>query len=298
MNRIYKSIFNAARRCVVCVSEATSSAQGRKGNRVVSESQSFVKPFRKTTLALLLGAMGSVAMANPLPRDVLFPIGGVNYDCSSGTSCVPIDYGGESNWTYVFSGLQQKDTLDMVATSNTLYDSLADGGTGSLTIKEGMTATIAGGTSRGVYAFENLATNGGSAEIKNEGTLTIQGGTGSVAYGISYNAHKGAGIITNEDDGTLIIQGGTVRYAYGIYTNAHGSGSTGTISNTGAGTLTIQGGAGAGAHGISFNADGTGSTGTISNTGSGILTIQGGTVSGTNGIKSCRHPLFVSSHGR
>lgn len=288
MNRIYKSIFNAARRCVVCVSEATSSAQGRKGNRVVSESQSFVKPFRKTTLALLLGAMGSVAMANPLPRDVLFPIGGVNYDCSSGTSCVPIDYGGESNWTYVFSGLQQKDTLDMVATSNTLYDSLADGGTGSLTIKEGMTATIAGGTSRGVYAFDTLATNGGSAEIKNEGTLTIQGGTVFNTNGIGSNAYySGTGTISNTGGGTLTIQGGTVSGAVGIYYNG-GKSSIGTISNTGSGTLTIQGGDGA--HGIYFNAYDSG-IGTISNTETGTLTIQGGTGSEAYGIKTSAYSI-------
>ena len=281
MNRIYKSIFNAARRCVMCVSEATGSAQGRKGNRVVSESQSFVKPFRKTTLALLLGAMGSVVMANPLPRDVLFPIGGVNYDCS-GTSCVPVDYGGESNWTYEFSGISNKKILDMVVTTNEyLYLSLADGGSGSLSIKEGTEVNIVGGDYQ-YNAFYSLATNSGSAEIINKGKLTIKGGADASAIENNAETEGSTAIISNLEEGTLVIQGGG-SYGSGIHSNAKKLGSNALIINKSINPLIIQGGNEHEAHGLCYNS--LSGNGEIINAGLGTLFIIGGDTSNAYGIK-------------
>ena len=206
MNRIYKSIYNAARRCVVCVSEIQSSRVKSKSER----KETPVKPILSMLSAAVLVAMSSHAMAAPEPAN-LIQVGGIYYQYDADGKCTvyePYETSKAINWNYTFSDDPEQTILDMRPTDHTLYNSLADGGTGSLTIKSGMTVTITGGTKTNAYAFENLATNAGSAAIINEGTLTIQGGTGSSAHG--------------------------------IYINADGRGSVGTISNTGTGSLTIK----------------------------------------------------------
>ena len=313
MNRIYKSIYNATRRCVVCVSEATGSAQGRKGNRVVSESQSLVKHFKKTVLATVVGLLVSGnALAASDRNDI--SIGGITYDIVDGEySVISSGTSGDESWIDSWSIKSYPytiTTLNMIATDFTLYQSLASSGDIGIFRVAGDNAKviIQGGLARDASAFYSLATEGGEASLDNEGQLLILGsdtgandgityvavGEGSVGFitnqlegtlliqggsyvdsnGINFNAASGGfGTISNDSYGDLTIQGGSDVWANGIYYNAY-DGGTGTITNTSRGTLTIQGGTGSSAHGIYINADGRGSVGTISNTGTGSLTIK------------------------
>ena len=321
MNRIYKSIYNATRRCVVCVSEATGSAQGRKGNRVVSESQSLVKLFKKTVLATVVGLLVSGnALAAGDKNDI--SIGGITYDIVDGEySVISGGTSGDESWIDSWSIKSYPytiTTLNMIATDFTLYQSLASSGDIGMFRVAGDNAKviIQGGLARDASAFYSLATEGGDASLDNEGqllilgsdtgandgityvavgegsvgritnqlegTLLIQGGSYVGSNGINFNAASGGiGTISNDSYGDLTIQGGSDVWAYGIYYNAY-DGGTGTIKNTSHGTLTIRGGSSN--SGIRDNAYGSGSTGTISNTGSGTLMIQGGADVGTQGI--------------
>ena len=313
MNKIYKAVYNRVRQCVVCVSEIQSGYVKSKSDRKSSP----VKPkFIVSTLsAAVLMAVSATSLAVPQPRDVLYPIGGVNYDCSSGTSCVPVDYGGESNWTYVFSGLQQKDTLDMVATDHLLYSSLANGGTGSLAVEAGFALKIEGGESgSSIHAFSFLATNSGNAEILNNGDLVIQGGSGINATAIFTVVQQGGSAeISNVGIGTLTIQGaleGSYSSGSGIGTIATGQGSLGFINNVGSGTLEILGGKSEGIDYIAGNSgqgyivnksegrlvirgtevgairnNSAGGVGHIDNESDGTLMIQGGSERNANGIE-------------
>ena len=321
MNRIYKSIYNATRRCVVCVSEATGSAQGRKGNRVVSESQSLVKLFKKTVLATVVGLLVSGnALAVADKNDI--SIGGITYHIVDGEySVISNGTSGDESWIDSWSIKSYPytiTTLNMIATDFTLYQSLASSGDIGIFRVAGDNAKviIQGGLARDASAFYSLATEGGDASLDNEGQLLILGsdtgandgityvavGEGSVGFitnqlegtlliqggsyvdsnGINFNAASGGfGTISNDSYGDLTIQGGSDNLAYGIYYNAY-DGGTGTITNTSRGTLTIRGGSSD--SGIRHNAYGSGSTGTISNTGRGTLMIQGGTSTNASGI--------------
>ena len=282
MNKIYKAVYNRVRQCVVCVSEIQSGYVKSKSDR----KSSLVKPkFIVSTLsAAVLMAVSATSLAVPQPRDVLYPIGGVNYDCSSGTTCVPVDAGGESNWNYTFQGLQNNDTLEMKAANQTLYEALAkDGGFGNF-INEKITH-IRGGDADGVHAFTTLAKSTGSqGYVTNyDGTLVIQGGSARGAKGIYSVADGGAGNIMNSgNSGTLTIEGGSFVFADGINFNATGKDSIAYISNLQGGTLNILGSRAA--NGINTNAY-NGGTGYIENRNTGVLMIQGGTVSGAYGVQ-------------
>ena len=298
MNRIYKSIYNAARRCVVCVSEATSSAQGRKGDRVVSESQSLVKPFKKTVLAIALGMLGATGtFAGELV-------------CAEGDMLCQTQRGVQPRAAYNLT-VNEGETKEIVGERLTI----ASGGSVGIIANKGMLTIRDGATSAAYGIYYNANGSGSTGTISNtgSGTLMIQGGT-ETRTAIYYNAYNGGtAIIRNEGEGTLTIQGGSGSNGYGIQHNSYGSGSTGTISNTGSGTLTIQGGSqadgigyianrggsgiitnvgdgnltiqgGRSSHAIYSNGNGPGSIGTISNKGSGTLTIQGDRSSGDNGI--------------
>ena len=299
MNKIYKSIFNAARRCVVCVSEATGSAQGRKGNCVVSDSQSIVKPFNKTVLAV---ALGMLSATGALADEVV---------CAEGDLFCQAKKNVQPRAGYNLT-VNEGETKEIIGERLTI----ASGGSVGVIANKGMLTIRDGATSNAYGIYYNANGSGSTGTISNTGTgtLMIQGGTGSVANGIYYNANNGGiAIISNEGEGTLTIQGGTGSNGYGIHHNAYGSGSTAIISNTGTGTLTIQGGSqaegigyiannggsgiitnvgegnltiqgGRTTNAIYSNGDSPGSVGTISNKGSGTLTIQGGSSSGGNGI--------------
>ena len=298
MNRIYKSIFNAARRCVVCVSEATGSAQGRKGNRVVSESQS-LKPFKKTVLAVALGMLGATGA---LADEVV---------CAEGDLFCQAQKNVQPRAGYNLT-VNEGETKEIIGERLTI----ASGGSVGIIANKGMLTIRDGATSAAYGIYYNANGSGSTGTISNtgSGTLMIQGGT-ETKTAIYYNAYNGGtAIIRNEGEGTLTIQGGSGGNGYGIHHNTYGSGSTGTISNIGSGTLTIQGGSqadgigyiansggsgiitnvgegnltiqgGRTSHAIYSNGDGPGSIGTISNKGSGTLTIQGGSSSGAYGIR-------------
>ena len=281
MNRIYKSIYNATRRCVVCVSEATGSAQGRKGNRVVSESQSLAKLFKKTVLATVVGLLVSGnALAVADRNDI--SIGGITYDIVDGEySVISSGTSGDESWIDSWSIKSYPytiTTLNMIATDFTLYQSLASSGDIGMFRVAGDNAKviIQGGLARDASAFYSLATEGGDASLDNEGQLLILGSDTGENDGITYVAvgEGSVGRITNQLEGTLLIQGGSYLRSNGINFNA-ASGGIGTISNDSYGDLTIQGGSDVWAYGIYYNAY-DGGTGTIKNTSHGTLMIRGG----------------------
>ena len=295
MNRIYKSIYHAARRCVVCVSEIQSS-------RVKTKSEHKGSPV-KLILSMLSSAVLMVVSSTSMaaPSIVMADIGGISYtgngeDANTPWRMTDSQTSLKETWSYVigremFEGFNAYDqgigpTVNMIATDFTLYKSLADTGVGNLTIEKGSTLNISGGSSSSTYAFERLSSDGGTAEIINEGTLTIQGGSGYTSSGIKglVWGSTNTSTIKNIGTGTLTISGGTGRGAYGIEYTVWNDG-TAVISNESEGDLIIQGGTGREAHGIATNVRSNGTV-TITNIGSGSLTIQGGTGLYSTGIET------------
>ena len=313
MNRIYKSIYNAARRCVVCVSEATSSAQGRKGTRLVSESMS-VKFLSKITLAVLSSLFSAQIFAlnitvndgEKLVMDVSNPYGYGLIIATSNESGIITNYGdleisgtplqialvlmlayGENAQAKIENKGDASLLIQAGENAPAIEYNAYNGGTGhivnengTLTIKGSDYSSTAGFGLRGnAYNAEDGASHGVIENI-GSGTILIEGGAGEGASAISENANAEysnlglvVGEIKNSGSGTLKIVGGSNVESYGVAYNAVYSG-IGKILNESNGTLTIQGGTGSNGYGVEHNAYGSGSNGTISNTGSGTLTIQ------------------------
>ena len=289
MNKIYKSIYNATRRCMVCVSEIQSSKIKTK-----SESKGTpVKPILSMLSAAVLMAVSSCALALPEPDSIV--IGGIYYSCDGG-SCRPNGAGGASNWNYTFSGAWGSSILNMAATDKTLYKSLADTTSGNLVINNGYTVNIRGGQSFAAHAFKTLASSTGVATISNNGSLLIQGGLVSGAHGVDSTSSSTTSIgnILNSSEASMSIQGGSVVGASGINSNASSDGATAYIINDG--ELNVIGNKGTA---INVNGD-NGGNGYIRNQGVGILVIQGGDVGdgiGYNATKAGKGTITNEDQG-
>ena len=269
MNRIFKTVWNVARKALVVVNEKAGIGQSRctavgTGSEVstssvtVEHKKSFGVP---SGLVMALAGVfvlwgGNVEAANTFPTDCA-SVGGTMKDgvCQIG------------------DGTQVGTVLGEVKDVWTLTE-------GDMSIQ--------GGSRGNAYGIEYIGPDYASGTIRNEGsgTLTIQGGTAFYAFGIYVSAwsYESSGSIINAGSGTLLIQGGTGAYASGFDTIAYRMGSTGSIINEGSGTLTIQGGTGYGAFGIANFARDSGSTGLITNAERGTLNILGDIASGTYGI--------------
>ena len=280
MNRIYKSIYNAARRCVVCVSEATGSAQGRKGNHVLSDLKTTRRIFKKTVVALSLGCaffFNSIAYAT---SETEIAIGRVIYDIDENGQYSPVST--RSYWTdsfsYTWNGVaspKEVSILNMIATDKTLYSSFGSSYTNlqiNLTIGEKATLNIVGGSNKEIYAI-NYLTHSGDGQIVNHGNLTIRGGSGVDANGVKFGSFSSSNIVLNNvGKGVLTIEGGSGLRAYGIGYLAFDE-SSGEINNIGQGTIVIQGGSGGG--GIAELTAVSNSTAKLTNQSTGTVIIQG-----------------------
>lgn len=265
MNKIYKTVWSAARGCAVAVNEMCR-AYGVGGTGVnrkpVEERKSdcgrkFVPSALMTALAgvfILWG--GSVEAAKTFPTDCA-SVGGTMKD----------------GVCHVGDGTQGGTVLEEVKDVWTITE-------GDLTIQ--------GGSRGNAYGIGYIGPYSASGTIRNEGsgTLAILGGSATYAFGIYVCAwnYGSTGSIINEGSGTLLIQGGSGALAAGFDTIAYMIGSTGSIINEGSGTLTIQGGTGPGAFGIANFARDSGSTAIISNGEKGTLNILGNVASNTYGI--------------
>lgn len=288
MNRIFKTVWNAVRRQLVVVNEATSSTgQARLKGAVWGGVAA-------TILALCPG------MSFAAPDLTSINIGGIDY------IDVPEDG--------IFTLLQDDQTTSTVTTwtasfditgatlimkSNSfgmLYQSIAaDGGTGTFSIGSSSKVQIIGGDQVGTNAITHMANSNGQATIINYGVLELIGGKGQNVHGIgSVGAYGGIGTINNEDDATMLVQGGFYsdtteddmsQDSNGIGANAR-YGGTGHINNKGSGTITFIGGPGTNSNGMHHNAVNENSVGYIVNEGTGSIVFQGGAVLRANGVSS------------
>ena len=293
MNKIFKTVWNAVRRCIVAVNEAvTSTAQSTVSATSATSAENKAlapTPFRsykQTALALVVGAVLCLQFGS---ADAAY-----NLIVNEGETQTISD----PNLTIANAGeegrVDSKGTLTIQGGDYFAYgiyiNASGEGSNGTILNSGEGTLAILGGAGGDAYGICFNAVNGGTGTIinTNSGTLTIQGGSDFQDDGVDVNASGdgSTGTISNTSEGTLTIQGGNSSggYSFGIRRNAV-NGGIGTISNTNSGTLTIQGGTGSYAHGISINASGAGSTGTISNSGLGNLTIQGGISSNAYGIE-------------
>lgn len=269
MNRIFKTVWNVARKALVVVNEKAGIGQSRctavgTGSEVstssvtVEHKKSFGVP---SGLVMALAGVfvlwgGSVEAAKTFPTDCA-SVGGTMKD----------------GVCYIGDGTQTDTVVEVVNDEWTLTE-------GDM--------TISGGSKDSANGISYNASKGGTGTISNtgSGTLTIMGGSHMFANGIYINAYGSGstGAITNTGEGTLIISGGSGEYTYGIQYNAYSSGSTGTISNLGTGTLSITGGSYTGSYGIYAIANLNGA-GNITNEGKGTLIISGGIGTKAYGIK-------------
>ena len=304
MNKCFKTVYNAARKCIVVVNETVSAAAQSTGvasecKAPSPETKSLASTprisYKRTALSLVVGAVLCLQ----------FGIASAAYNLT----------------------VNEEETQTISDPDLIIANTGEEG-----TVESRGTLTIQSGSSSKAYGINTNASDGGTGIIENSGTaesvLTIKGGSYRAssaengAHGIYINADANSqGSIINSGAGTLNIEGGTGNYAYGIYANASGKGAHGTISNTGSGNLTIKNGSstynlygiyynavnggigniinkgngtlnigGGSGRVIYYNAFGSGSTGTISNTGSGALMIQ-------NGDSSYADCIYYNAYG-
>lgn len=302
MNRIFKTVWNVARRALVVVNEKAGIGQSRcatvgagceastSSSAVsVEHRQSFGVP--SAVCLALTGVLvfwgGNAEAAKTFPTDCA-SVGGTIKDgvcyVGDGTQDDPVVDTVNDEWILTQGDMQIQgnggNSFESCAiefnASNGGKSTISNAGTGTLTITGGSGSL---GPATAPAMVHNASGSGSIGTISNTstGNLCIRGGGGGAdsANGITYNADNGGtGTISNVDSGTLIIMGGEWIDTFGIVYNAYGEGSTGTISNKGGGTLTIMGSAYTA--GVGYNAFGSGSNGTITNDGEGILTISGG----------------------
>ena len=274
MNRIFKTVWNVARKALVVVNERAGIGQSRCAAREgASESvNSTVAQRIANNRESQFGVPSAVCMA----LAGVFALWGGNVEAAKTfpTDCASVGGTLKDGVCYIGDGTQTDTVVEEVNDEWTLTE-------GDMTITGGDLDLV-----YGIYSNASGPGNTGTISNKGSGTLTIFGGSIGDSNGIEYNAWgSGSGTIVNEGEGTLTISGGNYWGSNGINYNAHGVGSTGTISNEGEGTLTISGGSDTSARGINYNAYGSGSTGIISNTGTGTLAITGGSGSAAYGIE-------------
>ena len=306
MNRIFKTVWNVARKALVVVNERTGICQSRRASMGAFESATCTAPqYNAKIRGNRFGIPSAVCMA--LAGVLVLWGGNAEAAKTFPTDCAAVGGTVKDGVCYIGDGTQEETVVEAVNDEWTLTE-------GDLVVSGARLYTASGGYKYNVNGIKYVAVDGGVGVISNEGegTLTITGGDEGCngTEGIGYNAYGSGsmGTISNTGPGTLMIMGGDQgsHDTEGIGYNAYGSGSMGTILNTGTGTLTISGGSGSDSYGIernaydggtgviinkeegtltitggdypgiSANAAGSGSTGTISNTGTGTLTITGG----------------------
>lgn len=281
MNRIYKTVWNAARRVLVVVNERAGSGQSRcaaKGGAArLRKSSVAVKPALGTVSGRRTG-FSTFAGIGVLALSSLNPCFAYNLplDCSK--------VGSMANGVCTIRFTAYKPLTESVVMDE--GDALIDA----------THANFAEGSGK------NL-----SITNKGEGTLTIRGGNGK--HGISslatgtlesgfWNGQAGAtGIVENAGDGTVVIQGGSKGYSSGILSISSettrysggssgyaGGNSKGYVINSGKGLLEIKGGTGEGAYGITKVGGSSPSKGYVQNTGGGEMRISAGEYSESYGI--------------
>ena len=265
MNKIYKTVWSAARGCVVAVNELCRAYDvgGNLGNRKPVEERKW-DGGRKFVPSALMTALAGV-----------FVLWGGNVEAAKTfpTDCASVGGTMKDGVCQIGDGTQVGTVLGEVKDVWTLTE-------GDMSIQ--------GGSRGNAYGIEYIGPDYASGTIRNEGsgTLAILGGSATYAFGIYVCAwnYGSSGSIINAGSGALLIQGGTGTFAAGFDTIAYMMGSTGSIINEGSGTLTIQGGTGLGAFGIANFARDSGSTALITNAEGGTLNILGNVASNTYGI--------------
>lgn len=281
MNRIYKTVWNAARRALVVVNERAGIGQTRRaakgGATRMRKSSVAFKPAlgtgnrRRTGFSTFAG-IGVLALSSLNPCFAY----SLPLDCSK--------VGSMSNGVCTIRFTAYKPLTESVVMDE--GDALIDA----------THANFAEGSGK------NL-----SITNKGEGTLTIRGGNGK--HGISslatgtlesgfWNGQAGAtGIVENAGDGTVVIQGGKKGYSSGILSISSettrysggssgyaGGNSKGYVINSGKGLFEIKGGTGEGAYGITKVGGSSPSKGYVQNTGGGEMRISAGEYSESYGI--------------
>ena len=265
MNKIYKTVWSAARGCVVAVNELCRAYDvgGNLGNRKPVEERKW-DGGRKFVPSALMTALAGV-----------FVLWGGNVEAAKTfpTDCASVGGTMKDGVCQIGDGTQVGTVLGEVKDVWTLTE-------GDMSIQ--------GGSRGNAYGIEYIGPDYASGTIRNEGsgTLAILGGSATYAFGIYVCAwnYGSSGSIINAGSGTVLIQGGTGTFASGFDTIAYMYGSKGSIINEGSGTLTIQGGTGLGAYGIANFVRDSGGTGRITNAEGGTLNILGNVASNTYGI--------------
>ena len=297
MNRIFKTVWNVARKALVVVNEKAGIGQSRctaVGTGSEVSTSSVTVEHKKS-----FGVPSGLVMA--LAGVFVFWGGNVEAAKTFPTDCASVGGTMKDGVCYIGDGTQTKGPIVDVVNAEW-----------NLTAGD---MIVAGGGRRGMSIQYN-ASEGGKSSITNkgEGTLTIKGGNKTLAVGILYNAYGqgsvgtianssagtirivggsdqdaidcngnggGKGIITNLGVGEMIIVGSDSSNNSGLQTNAFQG--TGEISNKGLGKLTISGGGGDKSVGIYTNGFWD-ATGTIVNAGLGELIISGGTGKEAHGL--------------
>ena len=287
MNRIFKTVWNAVRRQLVVVNEATSSTgQARLKGAV-----------RGGVAASILALLPGLSFAAPDLTPTT--IGGIDFfEYEKGIFTLLQDDQSTSTQT-TWTGCFAITGATLIMKSNSfgmLYQSIAaDGDTGTFSIGPSSKVQIIGGDEVGTNAITHMANSNGQATIINYGVLELIGGEGQNVHGIgSVGAYGGIGTINNEDGATMLVQGGfysdTTEGDMGQDSNGIGAnaryGGTGHINNKGSGTITFIGGPGTNSNGMHHNAVNENSVGYIVNEGTGSIVFQGGAVLRANGVSS------------
>lgn len=281
MNRIFKTVWNAARRALVVVNERTGPGQNRY---VGMRASKLAKSRRRTKLVAVLGATVMLSLCGNVSYAGLFSpyrvsIGGIVFSTPKRNDAkpwVPEDNPSTSttdDWSFDFDANSRGRKYELSAGSSTLWDSVATNSTQTLT---GLNSTVlirGGSGDLGIDGFSTLA-KGESANVTvNIKNLTIEGGTVSGNTGIACLSREGGTAqIINPEGGTLTVQNGTSgANNHGIGLLATGSGSTGTITNGESGTLNILGNVDTGSYGIG-TLTGDSAVGRVDN--AGVMTLN------------------------
>lgn len=269
MNRIFKTVWNVARRALVVVNEKAGigqsrcAAKGEVSDSVESSAARAIKEKQKNDFGVPSGLVmalagvlvlcgGNAEAAKTFPTDCA-SVGGT----MKGGVCYRTEVEG---WSTAINDDWILETGDFIIQASTgvnglTYIANGDSDTAGRLINNGKgTISILGpNESSGHAIFAIGYDNEGSICNNGIGSVVIKGGDAYASYGIA-SASDGnvfsVATIANSGDGRLEIVGGKGKYSYGIVTVAENG--TSIITNTGSGVLAICSGVGEQAHGIKF----------------------------------------------